>query len=133
MTFDCWTKYCVSVFPLVSYMNVHLPIVLCCGTTRALFTNQHIITTVVSNHSYCVSVFPLVSYMNMHLPIVHCCGTIIPTYYHNSGVKSLNATSIPRFVHVGIQLCELHKPACCLGMYGQKLFFVVFQKVKCLQ
>ena len=30
----------VSVFSLVSYRNMHLPIVLCCGTGRALFTNK---------------------------------------------------------------------------------------------
>ena len=42
-----------------------------------------------------VSVFSLVSYRNMHLPIVvvqkrHC----LPTNYQNSGVKSLNFTSV---------------------------------------
>ena len=30
----------VSVFSVVSYRNMHLPIVLCCGTGRALFTNK---------------------------------------------------------------------------------------------
>ena len=30
----------VSVFSLVSYRNMHLSIVLCCGTGRALFTNK---------------------------------------------------------------------------------------------
>ena len=30
----------VSVSSLVSYRNMHLPIVLCCGTGRALFTNK---------------------------------------------------------------------------------------------
>ena len=30
-------KYC---FSLVSHRNMHLPIVLCCGTGRALFTNK---------------------------------------------------------------------------------------------
>ena len=36
----------VSVFSLVSYKNMHLPIVLCCGTGRAWFTNK---LSVVSN------------------------------------------------------------------------------------
>ena len=39
----------ISVFPLVSYRNMHLPIVLCCGTQRALFSNK-IIIRLVSNH-----------------------------------------------------------------------------------
>ena len=39
----------VSVFPLVSYRNMHLPSVVCCGTQRALFTNK-IIIRLVPNH-----------------------------------------------------------------------------------
>ena len=31
---------CVLVFPLVSYINVHIPIVLCCGAKRVLFANK---------------------------------------------------------------------------------------------
>ena len=41
--------YQILVFPLVSYRNMHLPIVLCCGTQRALFTNKTIIR-LVPNH-----------------------------------------------------------------------------------
>ena len=28
------------VFPLVSYMNMHIPIVLCCGEKTVLFTDE---------------------------------------------------------------------------------------------
>ena len=31
---------CMSVFPLGSYMNMLIPIVLCCGAKRVLFTNK---------------------------------------------------------------------------------------------
>ena len=31
---------CMSVFPLVSYIDVYNPIVLCCGVKRVLFTNK---------------------------------------------------------------------------------------------
>ena len=71
----------------------------------------------------------------MHLPIVlvvvregHC----LPTNYQNSGVKSLNSTSVQSFVHVSTQVIELQEHACPILMYGPKLFFVVFQKRRCL-
>ena len=30
----------MSIFPLVSYINMHIPIVLCCGAKQILFTNK---------------------------------------------------------------------------------------------
>ena len=56
-------------------------------------------------------------------------GHCLSTNYYKNGVKSLNTTSIPRFVHVSIQVSELQKHGCPILMYGQKLFFVVFQNV----
>ena len=38
LTFYCCNKYCL--YPLVGCRNMHLPIVLCCGTQSALFTNK---------------------------------------------------------------------------------------------
>ena len=71
----------VSVFSLVSYRNMLLPTVLCCGTGRALFTNKvwesccEIFDIILLYHILFVSIFSLVSYRNMLLPIVLCCGT----------------------------------------------------------
>ena len=31
---------CMSVFPVVNHINVHIPTVLCCGAKRVLFTNM---------------------------------------------------------------------------------------------
>ena len=52
---------------------------------------------------------------------VHC----LPTNHENSGVKSLNSTTVQRFVHVSIQLQEHASP---ILMYRPKLFFVVLHK-----
>ena len=59
-------------------------------------------------------------------------GHCLPTNYQNSGVKSLNSTSVQSFVHVSTQVIELQELACPILMYGPKLFFVVFQKRRCL-
>ena len=67
----------------------------------------------------------------MHLPIALCCGTQGHCYY-KIGAESLNSTCLQSFVHVCIQVIELHELACCIVMYGSKLFFVVFQKRRCL-
>ena len=71
LTFYCCNKYCL--LPLVSYRNMHFPIVLCCGTQRALFTNK-IIIRLVSNHEtlpvyevLCMYVFRLLSYRSLHV------------------------------------------------------------------
>ena len=52
---------------------MHLPIVLCCGTQRALFTNK-IIIRLVPNHEtlpgykvLCLYVFRLLSYRSLHV------------------------------------------------------------------
>ena len=67
------TNIFISVFPLVSYRNMHLPIDVCCGTQRALFTNK-IIIRLVANHStlpvykrLCMYVFRLLSYRSLHV------------------------------------------------------------------
>ena len=39
-------------------------------------------------------------------------GHCLPTNYQNSGVKSLNSTSVQRFVHVSIQVIELQEHTC---------------------
>ena len=57
-------------------------------------------------------------------------GHCLPTNDQNSGVKSLNSTSVQSFVHVSTQVIELQELACPILMYGPK-FFVVFQK-RCL-
>ena len=31
-------------------------------------------------------------------------------------------------MHVGLQVCELHKQACSIAMYGRKLYFRGFPK-----
>ena len=54
----------------------------------------------------------------------HC----LPTNYQNSGVKSLNSTSVQSFVHVITQVIELQEHACPILMYGPKLFFCGFPK-----
>ena len=54
-------------------------------------------------------------------------GHCLPTNYQNSGVKSLNTTSVQSFVHVSIQIIELQEYACPILKYGPELFFVVFQ------
>ena len=48
------------------------------------------------------------------------------------GMKSLNSTSLQSFVHESILVNELHEDVCPILMYGPKLFFVVFQKSRCL-
>ena len=49
-------------------------------------------------------------------------GHCLPTNYQNSGVKSLNSTSVQSFVHVSTQVIELQEHACPILMYGPKLF-----------
>ena len=69
----------------------------------------------------------------MHLPIVLCCGTQRALFtYYKIGAESLNSTCLQSFVHVCIQVIELQELACCIVMYGPKLFFAVFQKRRCL-
>ena len=84
----------MSVFPFVSYNNVHIPIVLFCGAKRVLFTNK-----------------------------------LSEYWCHN---LSLKPTCLSSFMHPSLQVRELHKHACPILMYGPKLFFVVFQTVRCL-
>ena len=52
--------------------------------------------------------------------------------YYKIGAESLNSTCLQSFVHVCIQVIELQELACRIVMYGPKLFFVVFQKGRCL-
>ena len=64
-----------------SYVNMHVSIVLCCGTTSALFTNSLIewcfvcLDILLPYQVVSVWVFPLVSYISMHPPIF-CCGIL---------------------------------------------------------
>ena len=74
------------------------------------------------------------SYRNIHLPIVlvvvykgHCL-----LNYDKIGAKSLYSTCLQSFVYVCIQVIELQELAYRIVMYGPKLFFVVFQKRRCL-
>ena len=84
----------------------------------------------------------LPSFMHISLPITSTCmfplffvakkRYCLPSSYPNIGVISLNATCLSSFMHPSTQVRELHKHACLILMYGPKLFFVVFQKVRCL-
>ena len=62
----------VIMFPFVQvilkcfYMNMHLPIVLCCGMQQ----NYIVLWVSIPIPSRCVSVFLFLSYMNMPVPIV---------------------------------------------------------------
>ena len=70
---------CMSIFPLVSYMNMHIPIDVCCGAKRVLFTNKlseywcHIIKSYLFTKFH-TSKHLGKSYTNMHIHIVLCCG-----------------------------------------------------------
>jgi hypothetical protein len=59
-------------------------------------------------------------------------GIVYQQNYHKIGAESLSSTRLQSFVHVYIQVIELQELACCIVMYGPKLFFVVFQKWRCL-
>ena len=60
----------------------------------------------------------------MHLPIVYTNGIVHQQkYYYKIGAESLNSTCLQSFVHVCIQVIELQELACCIVMYGPKLFF----------
>ena len=67
--FYCCTKYC-----LYHYRNMHLSIVLCCGTERVLFTNNlckhwcHLIKLYLPlDKVLCMYIFRFLSYSNMHV------------------------------------------------------------------
>ena len=49
-------------------------------------------------------------------------GHCLPTNYQNSGVKSLNSTSVRSFVHVSTRVIELQEHACPTLKYGPKMF-----------
>ena len=56
----------------------------------------------------------------------------LPTSYQNVGVVSVFPTCLPSFMHPSILVRELHKLACCIVMYGPKLFIIkskVFTKL----
>ena len=92
LTFYCCNKYClyISIFPLVSHRNMHLPIVLCCGTQRALFTSK-IIIILVSNHTYLQSfVHVCIFIAGILLPIGHT--------FHQPSIASM-AHAHPPIIH----------------------------------
>ena len=86
---------------------------------------------------YNMSVFPLASELHERAPS-HCSllwyekGIVYQQIIQNIGVETLNSTTLQSFVHVSTQVIELHKHECPILMYGPKLFFVVFQKKRCL-
>ena len=57
---------CMSVFPLVSYINMHIPI--CCGAKRVLFTNKLSEYCVISLNPTCLSSFmhPSIQVRELH-------------------------------------------------------------------
>ena len=93
---------------LVSYMNVHIPIVLCCGVKRVLFTNK---LSKCINTPYLFTKF----YTSEHLGkrVTQTCiftlffvvvrkGYCLPASYQNISVISLIPTCLPSFIHLSI-------------------------------
>ena len=72
----------------------------------------------------------------MHFPIVLCCGTRRALFTNKLSKQWCQITklylSVQSFVHVSTQVIELQELACPILMYRPKLFFVVFQKRRCL-
>ena len=102
---------CVPVFPLVSYMNMHIPIVLCCGAKRVLFTNKlseywcHIIKpylfTKFHTSKHLGKRVTQTSMFTLFFVVVRK-GYCLPTSYQNVGVISLIPTCLPSFIHPSI-------------------------------
>ena len=81
---------------------------------------------------YCTQKFAYVIYMYVHLSIVLCCGVSRAFVYQQiTKYVDIKSSSLQSFVYESIQVIELQEHACPILMYGQKLFFVVFQK-RCL-
>ena len=105
----------MSVFPLVSYMNMHIPIVLCCGAKRVLFTNK-------LSEYWCHIIKPYL-FIKLHTSkhlgkkLTQMCmftlffvvvrkGYCLPTSYQNVGVVSLIPTCLPSFIHLGKRVTQ---------------------------
>ena len=104
---------CIYVFPLVSYMNMHISIVFCChsGAKKALFTNKlsefwcHIIKP------YMFTKFLIFKHLGKRVTqtcmftlffVVVRKGYCLPTSYQNVGVISLIPTCLQSFIHPSI-------------------------------
>ena len=105
---------CMSVFLLASYMNMHIPIVLCYGVKRVLFTNK-------LSEYWCRIIKPYLFtkfHTSKHLVTQTCMftctlffvvvqkGYCLPTSYQNVGVVSLITTFLPSFVHLGKRVTQ---------------------------
>ena len=103
----------VHVFPLVSYMNVPIPIVLCCGAKWVLFTN--------TSQYWCHIIKPYL-FTKFHAS-KHSGKRVTKHYSSQVGMNSPvnNAPPPPPPF--------LAQHACCIVIYGPKLFIVVSQKV----
>ena len=126
---------CMSVFPLVSYMNMHIPIVLCCCAKRVLFTNKlseywcHIIKP------YLFTKFHTSEHLGKRVTqtcmftlffVVVQKGYCLPTSYQNFGVVSYTPTCLQSFIHLGKRVTK-HACSHCSLLWCEK--GIVYQQV----
>ena len=126
----------MSVFPSLSYMNMHTPYCFCFGTNVYCLPTKYEnlicykICILLLNQVLCMSVFPLVSYMNMHIPIVLCCGAkrvLFTNRLSEYWCHIIKPYLFTKF-HISKHL-ELHKHACshCSLLWCEK--GIVYQQV----
>ena len=116
--------WCVSVFPMLSYMKMSIHICFCCDMrvhclpTLKLWVCFCEILDILLLYQMCVYQSPI---CELHrCAFSHCFWLWYIVYQQIPGIKSLNSTSWPSFV------IKLHKHACL--MYGPN-FFPGFCKV----
>ena len=123
--------------PTLSYMNVSISIVLV--LVHKYIVYQQIVETCCEVltfyccNKYSLSISELQEHASSHCTLLWYTKRIVyQQNYYKIGAESLNSTCLQSFVHVYIQIIELQELACRIVMYGPKLFFVVFQKRRCL-
>ena len=124
--------------PTLSYMNMSISIVLVLVRKCIVYQQTVEICCEVLTLHCCtqinivyisLSISELREHASSHCSLLWYTKSIVNQ--QRIGAESLNSTCLQSFVQICIQIIELQELAIVI-MYGPKLFFVVFQKRRCL-